>query len=24
MSNQNVTSIIGFNKLGFAGQDAKL
>jgi len=24
MSNHNVTSIIGFNKLGFAGQDAKL
>jgi len=22
MSNHNVTSIIGFNKLGFAGQDA--
>jgi len=21
MSNHNVTSIIGFNKLGFAGQD---
>jgi len=24
MSNHNVTSIIGFNKLGFAEQDAKL